>query len=81
MSDSAYTDNGLAGAGWRNCECRSYQFKARTENDEEYTMEETEESWLGRRGTKQRLTQTEQRELRLVVQKHVEPMLQAMCEK
>jgi hypothetical protein len=61
--------------GWNNCEYRSYQFIDPTGEDEEAALAETPDSWRRREGMQIAPTQTEQREMRSVVQKRLMPFL------
>ncbi|OAA51768.1 phosphoglycerate mutase family protein [Metarhizium rileyi] len=65
-----------AATGWSNCMCRSYRFAESPDDEDDVRLVETEESW-GRRqpASKQPPTETEQRELRAVVQKRMVPYL------
>lgn len=61
--------------GWNNCEYRSYQFVDPTGEDEDAVLAETADSWRRREGMQIAPTQTEQREMRAVVQKRLVPYL------
>ncbi|KAM7204927.1 phosphoglycerate mutase-like protein [Naviculisporaceae sp. PSN 640] len=61
------------GTGWQNTEWRSYEFVDPTgETDEDARLRETRVSWRKRRGSATGLTDTEQMELRCVVQNKIE---------
>lgn len=61
------------GTGWQNTEWRSYEFIDPTgETDEDARLRETRVSWRKRRGSATGLTETEQMELRCVVQNKIE---------
>lgn len=61
------------GTGWQNTEWRSYEFVDPTgETDEDARLRETKVSWRRRRGSATGMTETEQMELRCVVQNKIE---------
>lgn len=60
------------GTGWQNTEWRSYEFVDEMGSDGEARLRETRVSFRGRRGSATGLTETEQRELRCVVQNKIE---------
>ena len=63
------------GTGWENTEFRTYEFVDPSGNDKNASLRETRPSWRRRRGSEIPLTETEQRELRAVEQKHLEKEL------
>jgi hypothetical protein len=63
------------GTGWANTEYRTYEFADPSGKDENASLKETRPSWRRRRGSAIPLTETEQRELRAVEQKHLEKEL------
>ncbi|KAK9415100.1 putative Phosphoglycerate mutase-like protein [Seiridium unicorne] len=58
--------------GWKNTECRSYEFKDPSGADPEAALQELESSWEQRRGSQVALTDTENREMRDILQKMLE---------
>ncbi|KAK3316089.1 histidine phosphatase superfamily [Apodospora peruviana] len=57
------------GTGWKNTEYRTYEFVDPTgEKDADARLRETKVSWRARRGSSTGLTETEQRELKCVVE-------------
>ncbi|KAL2260206.1 hypothetical protein VTK26DRAFT_5868 [Humicola hyalothermophila] len=65
--------NPEAGTGWRNTEWRTYEFVDEEEGDDgDARLRETAGSWRKRRGSEAGLTETEQRELRSVVERTLE---------
>lgn len=67
------------GTGWQNTEWRSYEFVdegaregGEGEEEDEARLRETNVSWRRRRGSAVGLTETEQMELRIVIEKSIE---------
>jgi broad specificity phosphatase PhoE len=75
LTDDWYGIPPTRATGWNNCEYRSYQFIDPTGEDEEAALAETPDSWRRREGMQIAPTQTEQREMRSVVQKRLIPYL------
>lgn len=59
------------GTGWANTEYRTYEFVDPSGKDKSATLKESQPSWKSRRGSAIPLTETEQRELKAVEQKHL----------
>lgn len=60
------------GTGWENTEIRSYEFVDPTYQDPGASLKENQSSWRQRRGSVIKLTETEQRELRVAFQNRLE---------
>lgn len=58
-----------------------YEYVDPSGKDENASLKETDPSWRRRRGSAKPLTETEQRELRAVEQKHLEKELAAIVAK
>ncbi len=66
------TSKSSPGTGWDNTEFRSYEFADPSGRDEGASLRELPASWRRRRGSAVGLTETEQRELRAVMNAHLE---------
>ncbi len=60
------------GTGWDNTEYRSYEFVDPSGEDPEARLRETNVSWRRRRGSAKGLTETEQQQLKVVLQRKMQ---------
>ncbi|KAH8887670.1 phosphoglycerate mutase [Thozetella sp. PMI_491] len=63
------------GTGWENTEYRTYEFVDPSGADPEARLQETKASWRSRRGSAKGLTETEQQQLRIALQRSMQEFL------